>query len=138
VNGPTGIRDLDFDIVRYRYVWKANGVVVRDVISPGLADAVPGNVVQASGDILECAITPNDGMFDGATVTLRMAVGCYANCDASTVPPRLNVNDFSCFLNKFAAGDPSANCDQSVLPPILNINDFVCFANRYQSGIGCP
>jgi hypothetical protein len=67
-----------------------------------------------------------------------MAVGCYANCDASTVPPRLNVNDFSCFLNKFAAGDPSANCDQSVLPPILNINDFVCFANRYQSGIGCP
>ena len=29
---------------------------------------------------------------------------CYANCDLSTVAPILNVNDFICFLNKFAAG----------------------------------
>ena len=29
---------------------------------------------------------------------------CYANCDNSTTPPVLNVLDFSCFLNKFAAG----------------------------------
>src|SRR5437763_420412 len=29
---------------------------------------------------------------------------CYANCDASTALPILNVNDFSCFLNRFAAG----------------------------------
>jgi hypothetical protein len=29
---------------------------------------------------------------------------CYANCDNSTVPPILNVNDFQCFLNKFAVG----------------------------------
>jgi hypothetical protein len=28
--------------------------------------------------------------------------GCYANCDASTIPPVLNVADFSCFLNQFA------------------------------------
>ncbi len=29
---------------------------------------------------------------------------CYVNCDASTSPPILNINDFNCFLNKFAAG----------------------------------
>ena len=29
---------------------------------------------------------------------------CYANCDASTLVPFLNVNDFICFLNRFAAG----------------------------------
>ncbi|MFN0132455.1 MAG: hypothetical protein ACKVW3_08000 [Phycisphaerales bacterium] len=29
---------------------------------------------------------------------------CYPNCDAGTVPPVLNVADFVCFLNKFAAG----------------------------------
>ena len=29
---------------------------------------------------------------------------CYANCDHSTTPPILNVLDFSCFLNQFAAG----------------------------------
>ena len=34
----------------------------------------------------------------GATVT------CYANCDHSTTAPCLNVLDFSCFLNAFAAG----------------------------------
>ena len=31
---------------------------------------------------------------------------CYANCDASTAAPALNVLDFSCFLQKFAAGCP--------------------------------
>ena len=29
---------------------------------------------------------------------------CYPNCDLSTATPILNVNDFQCFLNKFAAG----------------------------------
>ena len=32
------------------------------------------------------------------------SVYCYANCDNSTTPPVLNVQDFACFLNLFAAG----------------------------------
>ena len=59
---------------------------------------------------------------------------CYANCDASTTPPVLNVSDFVCFLNAFAAGDPSANCDNSTTPPTLNILDFVCFLGRFTAG----
>ena len=31
---------------------------------------------------------------------------CYANCDNSTTPPILNVNDFICFQAAFAAGCP--------------------------------
>lgn len=31
---------------------------------------------------------------------------CYANCDGSSTAPILNINDFSCFLNAFAAGCP--------------------------------
>jgi len=61
---------------------------------------------------------------------------CYANCDGSTVPPILNVSDFTCFLNKFAAGDSYANCDGSTTPPILNVNDFICFQTRFAAG--CP
>jgi len=61
---------------------------------------------------------------------------CYANCDGSTVAPTLNVNDFSCFLNAFAAGDTAANCDGSTAPPALNVNDFACFLNRFSAG--CP
>ena len=67
----------------------------------------------------------------------RYAAGnSYANCDLSTIPPVLNVNDFTCFLNRFAAGDPYANCDGSSVAPMLNVNDFSCFMNRY--AVGCP
>jgi hypothetical protein len=61
---------------------------------------------------------------------------CYANCDESTIPPILNINDFICFQNRYAAADNYANCDGSTLPPVLNVNDFICFQNRYASG--CP
>jgi hypothetical protein len=61
---------------------------------------------------------------------------CYPNCDGSTTSPILNVLDFSCFLNKFAAGDSYANCDQSTSDPVLNVLDFSCFLNAFASG--CP
>jgi hypothetical protein len=67
-------------------------------------------------------------------VPLTDCVSCYANCDASTVPPVLNVADFGCFLNRFAAGDSDANCDSSTAPPVLNVNDFACFLNRFAAG----
>src|SRR5262249_21000786 len=49
---------------------------------------------------------------------------CYANCDHSTTNPCLNVLDFSCFLNAFAAGQTYANCDNSTTQPVLNVLDF--------------
>ncbi len=59
---------------------------------------------------------------------------CYANCDGSTTAPALNVLDFSCFLNRFAAGDSYANCDHSTTPPVLNVLDFSCFLNKFAAG----
>jgi hypothetical protein len=59
---------------------------------------------------------------------------CYANCDQSTDPPVLNVADFSCFITRFAAGDPYANCDGSTIAPILNVGDFSCFLTRFAAG----
>jgi hypothetical protein len=64
------------------------------------------------------------------------AAVCYANCDSSSAPPILNVNDFACFLNRYVSGDAWANCDGSTTAPVLNINDFSCFINRYAAG--CP
>jgi hypothetical protein len=61
---------------------------------------------------------------------------CYANCDGSSIPPVLNVNDFICFQAKFAAGDTYANCDAGTTPPVLNVNDFICFQARFAAG--CP
>jgi hypothetical protein len=52
------------------------------------------------------------------------------------VAPVLNITDFTCFLNRFAAGDPYANCDDSTASPALNVLDFVCYLNRFAAG--CP
>jgi hypothetical protein len=81
----------------------------------------------------------------GAPVTGRELLGtiqvsescpgaCYANCDGSTVPPVLNVGDFTCFLQRFAAGESYANCDSSTVPPVLNVGDFTCFLQRFAAG----
>jgi len=59
---------------------------------------------------------------------------CYANCDGSTTSPILNVNDFSCFINRYAGGDSYANCDGSTVAPVLNVNDFLCFQTRFAAG----
>jgi len=59
---------------------------------------------------------------------------CYANCDGSTGPPNLNINDFICFQTRFAAADPYANCDGSTVPPVLNISDYICFQQKFTAG----
>ncbi|MBL9030377.1 MAG: hypothetical protein JNM80_01545 [Phycisphaerae bacterium] len=63
---------------------------------------------------------------------------CYPNCDGSTISPYLNVNDFVCFNNLFAVGDPRANCDRSTTPPTMNVNDFICFNENFAAGCSAP
>jgi hypothetical protein len=75
----------------------------------------------------------------GYSPAFAMWVGCpncYANCDSSTVPPRLNVEDFTCFINRFAMQDPAANCTGSTTFPYFSVEDFTCFINRFAAG--CP
>ncbi len=73
---------------------------------------------------------------DGATLTIGGPANCYANCDNSTASPVLNVADFTCFLQRFAAGQSYANCDNSTAAPTLNVADFTCFLQRFAAG--CP
>jgi hypothetical protein len=81
--------------------------------------------------------TPNEAVvLNAISYVLRIPCPCYSNCDRSTIPPVLNVNDFLCFINGFAAGNLVANCDGSTLAPVLNVIDFTCFLNRYAAG--CP
>jgi hypothetical protein len=67
---------------------------------------------------------------------LKPIGGCYANCDGSTATPALNVADFTCFLQRYAAGAGYANCDRSTTAPVLNVADFTCFLQQYAAG--CP
>ncbi len=82
---------------------------------------------------------PNTGlggnpMADRGCYEASAPVFCYANCDASSIAPVLNVGDFVCFLNRFAAAHPYANCDGSTVPPVLNVADFICFLNSFAAG----
>ena len=38
------------------------------------------------------------------------------------------------FLNAFASGSTYANCDNSTTAPALNVLDFGCFLNRFAAG----
>lgn len=73
------------------------------------------------------------GQSSQMTVAQTQGASCYANCDGSTVPPILTVNDFICFGNRFAAGDPYCDCDGV---GGLSANDFQCFNNKYAAGCG--
>jgi hypothetical protein len=83
--------------------------------------------------------------FRGIAMAPATGTTCYANCDGSTIPPILNVEDFTCFINRFAQAQSLpheqqlthyANCDGSTIPPVLNVEDFTCFINRFAQG--CP
>ncbi len=100
----------------------------------GTADLYPGASFVRSFSGPWNPINNYDLMF--RTYVVPAEPSCYANCDHSTTVPALNVLDFICFLDEFAAGDPYANCDQSTTPPVLNVLDFTCFLNRFAAG--CP
>jgi hypothetical protein len=74
---------------------------------------------------------------------VNVGSSCYANCDSSTVTPVLNVDDFTCFINRYALASQLpqeqqvmhyANCDGSTVAPALNVDDFTCFINAYANG----
>jgi hypothetical protein len=98
--------------------------------SAGGGYTLTGTIGQADAGLLAGSSLACGGGFWGG------GAPCYANCDGSTQSPALNVADFTCFLQRYAAGDSYANCDQSTQAPVLNVADFTCFLQRYAAG--CP
>jgi hypothetical protein len=99
-----------------------------------LTDSAAAAVPDASGGVYVAGqrVYSANG---GTLATLARFPGpCYANCDDSTHAPLLNIADFACFLQKFAAAHPYANCDDSTTPPTLNILDFACFLQKFAAG----
>jgi hypothetical protein len=106
--------------------------------------AVGGGGGSAAGGTLTLSVTigqADAGSCSGGAISVAGGFwpvappsACYANCDDSTTVPVLNVLDFLCFLNRFAAGDAYANCDNSTTVPVLNVLDFLCFLNRFAAG----
>jgi uncharacterized membrane protein len=113
-------------------IWRAGAMAaVNDLIPAGSN----WNVNQL-WDLNESGRIVGLGRHNGLWRGCLLIPACYANCDSSTTPPTLNINDFVCFQQRFAAGASYGNCDNSTTPPILNVNDFVCFQQQFAAG--CP
>jgi hypothetical protein len=88
---------------------------------------------QACGnDLVTFRITTPSGQSGVATVKLvhGRGPGCIADFDGSG---NANIDDFTAFINAYAAGDLRADVDASCA---LNIDDFTAFINWWS--IGCP
>jgi hypothetical protein len=149
----------------YKYTAPVSGTIILDTFGSSfdtvlsVHSACPGSAGNAVAcndnfSIFEDASYIPLDVTQGATYYIRLAgkgtsrgsvllhtgqlqpAGCYANCDSSTTQPVLNVADFTCFLQRYAAGNTYANCDNSTVQPVLNVGDFTCFLQRYAAG--CP
>ena len=65
--------DPDRDVIRYRYIWEVNGTVVRDTVSAAKKDVLAWDIAFA-GDNVTVFVTPNDGIVDGVTSTIEVAI----------------------------------------------------------------
>jgi hypothetical protein len=83
----------------------------------------------ATGEIYICG---------GGGNVFKIVPRCAPNCDSSTASPVLNVSDFTCFLQKYAAQDCYANCDGSTQAPVLNVADFTCYLQKFAAGCSVP
>jgi hypothetical protein len=131
VLGPTGMasnfaQGMDFD-------WTTNTLYATIYTGGGTGAFCSLSTTTGAATVIASTTAWNSEM-EMAVKAAPPAAGCYANCDGSTTPPILNVGDFSCFLNSFAAGDSYANCDNSTTPPVLNVGDFSCFLNSFAAG----
>ncbi len=105
--------DPDYDIVRYQYLWDVDGVVVRDVISAGHADAIP-SATAPLGSLLTCTVTPSDGILSApsSSVTVLIGGGLFERGDCNT-DDSFNIGDPIFHLGALFAGGPTPTCDDA-------------------------
>jgi hypothetical protein len=62
--------DPDFDVVAYRYEWRAGSRLLRQATSAGLSDRLAADVA-APGEKVTCKVTPTDGKSSGPTAVAK-------------------------------------------------------------------
>jgi hypothetical protein len=73
ISNFTVLDDLDYDLVRYRYVWKVNGVIRRDVTTGAKSDALARNWI-TRGATIRCEVTPTDTIDTATTSVVESTV----------------------------------------------------------------
>ena len=111
------IDDLDYDIVRYQYVWRVNGAIVRDVTSAARSDALPRDAAGACDEVT-CEVTPGDGIAITSTVVAAATITppCRSDFNGDSI---VDLIDLALLLSNFdttdaAHADGDADCDGDV------------------------
>jgi hypothetical protein len=102
VGGPGYVPTND----TYEWDGAGTGVWTLPVVTGAPPARAGGQLVYDSSRGVFVLFGGQSSTYLGDTWELRLDSSCYANCDGSTSPPILNVNDFLCFQSKFAAGCP--------------------------------
>jgi hypothetical protein len=66
VQSSLTLDDLDYDLVRYRYLWSIDETVVRDVITAGQSDVLSRSLLKSHA-VASCEVTPMDEVSSGPT-----------------------------------------------------------------------
>ncbi|MCB2153986.1 M23 family metallopeptidase [bacterium] len=69
VEAPIILRDPDYDVVRYRFLWTVDGDVRRDVTIAATSDMLPAYEANA-GQVVECTVTASDGITSSTQLSL--------------------------------------------------------------------
>jgi murein DD-endopeptidase MepM/ murein hydrolase activator NlpD len=80
--------DPDYDLVRFRYEWRTNGILVRDTTNAAFADALPA-VAAAQPTVLSCTVTPYDGTAFGISNIVQTVVGPPIQLKIAATAPNL-------------------------------------------------
>ncbi|MCB1096163.1 MAG: M23 family metallopeptidase [Verrucomicrobiae bacterium] len=99
----TVLDDPDYDLVRYRYVWKVNGITQRDVTTGAKSDALARTWI-ARGATVRCEVTPMDSDSAAPTSIVETIV-------TETFPNWASRNH--------QPDDPAANPDNDTFPNLI-------------------
>ena len=106
---PSGGADADGDSVSYEYAWTVNGVLISTTTS------TLGSSFWKKGDTVSCAVTPTDGVDDGAAVssaTVTIGNGAPSITGVTISPSTATVSStLTCAVTGFS--DPDGDADAS-------------------------
>ena len=112
MNSSLVFDDPDYDLVRYTYVWRRNGQIIRQLTSAGRADAIPAGVL-APGSTITCTVTPNDGHVDGPIATISGSISACGSADFNCDGDIGTDADIEAFFACLAGHCPQPPCNSS-------------------------